>query len=554
MRPRRTSRSRTPVGAASRFRYSPLDPKVKRAIRVIRIFPNLVDGKIACEIEHATTDAKYSALSYTWGTAKDATETILINGHRFMVRRNLWAFLDHAREYHSDYALWIDAICINQDDVKERNRQVQIMSRIYSKTEEVLVWLGPRQREDHAEYCLRRMRKYEDMSDTDIAMSCARDSDFWKGFTAINSSSYWDRVWVIQEFIQPMNGRIIQGDYGISFNTFQNTIRRFDNRIYRLALEYWTFGKRRNENFRNYMSKIHPLWERRLDRKGSGSHEPDAKWATLSGSRFCRDVRDRVYGIMPLATHGSTLRVDYELNPFQVLLESIWLEYDIEYVRPFSSYPYKHINLQHRRMDRTDILMNLANILMLTPAAICMYAQHHTSAARPYLKTLSDDAKQLHLRAASSRDREDDWLRASSHGRKVEWRNFAIDHNHRIPPGLLKFPSREQCPWQMFAYTSTGKSNVGLKIAVDSWAVPDSKGRVGKPRYEKSREMSEEEFVNVNRKRALAVGVYETHCAPYPMQVFYSLVDGLERLGKDNPAFFALDGFEDLDLDLDFDI
>ena len=81
---------------------------------------------------------------------------------------------------------------IHQDDIEEKNRQVQMMSKIYSKTEEVLVWLGPRV--DYAGHCLRRMRAYEDMGDTEMALSSSKDSDFWKGFKAINSSKYWDRV------------------------------------------------------------------------------------------------------------------------------------------------------------------------------------------------------------------------------------------------------------------------------------------------------------------------------------------------------------------------
>ncbi len=521
------STSRTPVGAASRYRYTPLDPKNKRAIRVIRIWPDLVDGKIACEVDQVTTDSRYSALSYTWGSAKDAHETVLINGHRCMVRRNLWAFLDHAREYHARKALWIDAICINQDDIEEKNRQVQMMSRIYTRTEEVLVWLGPRV--DYAGHCLRRMQAYEGMSDTEMALSSSKDSEFWKGFKAINSSRYWDRVWVVQEFIQSKKGRIIQGDRWISFDTFQNTIRRFDNRIYRLVLQYWVFGKRRNESFEVYISNIHPLWQMRLER--ARSHEDHAKWAQLSGSRFCRDIRDRVYGIMPLATHGDSLRVDYHLNPFELLLESIWLEHDTE-------------------MDRTVILMNLANILLLTPASVCMYAQHHTSAGRRYRKLLRVDAEKMHLEAASSYAREEDWLLASSHGHSVKWRNFAMDQRLRIPKGLLEFPGREQCPWQMFTYTATGKENIGLKLAVDSQNVPDRKGRIAVPDYRKERAMSEEDFLDRNRKKSLGLGVYETKCAPYPLRIFYSMVDGLEALGKDNKLFQALDGLDVPDLDL----
>ena len=242
------------------------------------------------------------------------------------------------------------------------------------------------------------------------------------------------------------------------------------------------------------------------------------------------DIRDRVYGIMPLATHGDSLHVDYNLNPFELLLESIWLEHDTT-------------------TDRTEILMNLANILLLTPASICMYAQHRSSSGKRYLKMLGDDAEQLHLRAASSYAREDAWVLASANGKKVKWRNFAMDQRLKIPDGLMVFPNRDQCPWQMFAWTHSGKYNIGLKLAIDAQSVPDKKGRVHE-RVERRTEMSAEEFVERNRKRALAVGVYETSCAPYPLRVFYSLVDGLEDVKGDHGAFMALDALDDLDLDL----
>ena len=234
---------------------------------------------------------------------------------------------------------------------------------------------------------------------------------------------------------------------------------------------------------------------------------------------------------MPLATNGDSLRVDYHLNPFELLLESIWLEHDTE-------------------MDRTEILMNLANILMLTPASICMYAQRRTSAGRHYRKILREDAETMHIEAASSYSREEDWLRASSYGHKVKWRNFAREGRVRIPKGSMDFPGREQCPWQMLTYTSTGKDNIGLKLAVDSQNVPDKKGRLVVPDYRKEKEMSEEDFVERNRKKSLGLGVYTTTCAPYRLRIFYSMVDGLEVLGKDNKLLQALDGLDELDFDI----
>lgn len=39
---------------------------------------------------------------------------------------------------------WADAICINQQDIKERTQQVQLMGQIYGSAETVYSWLGPR--------------------------------------------------------------------------------------------------------------------------------------------------------------------------------------------------------------------------------------------------------------------------------------------------------------------------------------------------------------------------------------------------------------------------
>ncbi|RMZ76198.1 hypothetical protein DV737_g4919, partial [Chaetothyriales sp. CBS 132003] len=465
-----------PGSAIREFRYTPLDPNVKQAIRVLRVRPDLVvvddgdgDGNqhlIACDLEHTSiTQTSYSTVSYAWGDPDDPTRRILVDGCTFNVRKNLYELLRHVHRYHAGRAIWIDAIAINQTDLDEKSRQVQMMSKIYAGTSEVFVWLGPRV--DYVGHAIRCMQQYEDMTDYAMAMRISRDDNFWRGFRAINSAVYWNRVWVIQEFVTPREGRIIQGDRWVSFGCFQQTIRRFDTKLWRWGLKPAVFWGRNAEDFAEYISNIHPLWQRRIVRAQADSRRKvaDAQWALLSGRRYCQDIRDRVYGIMPLATHGSTLRVDYHLNPFEVLLESIWLEHD-------------------SHMDRTEVLMNLANILLLTPASVCIYAQKKTSRADSLL-TLTDlprderHTEQIHLRAAASPDFQSDWIRAASDGNSITWRNFAVDQRLKLPKNVLTFPSRRQCPWSMFVYTSAGHSNVGLKLAVDSRAMPpDESGRV----------------------------------------------------------------------------
>lgn len=64
------------------------------------------------------------------------------NGHECTVTKNLGAALQKLRLPDGARKIWIDALCINQDDVLERNEQVRLMGEIYSRCSRVIVWLG----------------------------------------------------------------------------------------------------------------------------------------------------------------------------------------------------------------------------------------------------------------------------------------------------------------------------------------------------------------------------------------------------------------------------
>ncbi|KAH6646844.1 heterokaryon incompatibility protein-domain-containing protein [Truncatella angustata] len=101
----------------------------------------------------------YCALSYVWGT-DEPSNGIEINGKLFLVRDNLWAALyelansdtaaaggkgsrktDTSLRVNGSY-FWIDAPCIDQEDVHERGHQVNMMHDIFSAGETVIAWLG----------------------------------------------------------------------------------------------------------------------------------------------------------------------------------------------------------------------------------------------------------------------------------------------------------------------------------------------------------------------------------------------------------------------------
>ena len=85
--------------------------------------------------------AIYEALSYVWGNPHP-TVFILLNGCRFGITPNPEAALRHLRDLEVERTLWVDAICINQGNNKEKAREIPRMASIYYRAFQVVVWLG----------------------------------------------------------------------------------------------------------------------------------------------------------------------------------------------------------------------------------------------------------------------------------------------------------------------------------------------------------------------------------------------------------------------------
>lgn len=129
------------------YSYEPIDLS-RDAIRLLRLssyyhHPN----EIRCEVFQAfiSDDERlpYDALSYTWGGEVDKdSPTIILNCQKVSVTRNLFDALYNLRQSTGDQILWVDALCINQTDPREKGHQVGQMRNTYEKAETVLVWLG----------------------------------------------------------------------------------------------------------------------------------------------------------------------------------------------------------------------------------------------------------------------------------------------------------------------------------------------------------------------------------------------------------------------------
>ena len=131
----------------SQYCYSPLSPGANN-IRLLRLMPPTNEcTKLQCKLfEYSLQDLGkrthlYEALSYTWDGEKKPC-SITIEEENLKVTTNLYAALLRLRHSSLERIIWIDAICINQENPEEQGQQVQLMAMIYSKAHRVLVWLG----------------------------------------------------------------------------------------------------------------------------------------------------------------------------------------------------------------------------------------------------------------------------------------------------------------------------------------------------------------------------------------------------------------------------
>ncbi|KAI0380264.1 heterokaryon incompatibility protein-domain-containing protein [Hypomontagnella monticulosa] len=186
------------------YRYSPLTKPYR--IRLLRLLPHPdKTAAIECQLldyplRQLTEDVHlYEALSYVWG-GSDKSHPISIDGDDFLVTVNLHKALLHLRNRSLDRILWIDAICINQDNKNERAQQVRYMAEIYCKAKLVIVWLGEGTvSSDKALQAILAAAQDEEF-----------DSETSRNYIPLLLQRPWfKRIWVLQEVAAAQNILII---------------------------------------------------------------------------------------------------------------------------------------------------------------------------------------------------------------------------------------------------------------------------------------------------------------------------------------------------------
>ena len=235
-----------------------------RSFRLLTILPGLREDTITTRLFTAELPTvsggspHYDALSYVWGTRANKLQ-ISCNGQAVDVTQNLHSALVQLRSEHDEYVIWIDQLCINQDDAEERSRQVAVMGQIYGLAQEVIIWLGPSDSDTLELFdFFHKLRRLLDFKTTSEIYSAARgDYDYdmessikptkdgvtrpsipprfprrsasiWRAVESFLDRPWFSRVWTFQEVVLSKACTVYCGPCKISwgdlFDAFTSTL------------------------------------------------------------------------------------------------------------------------------------------------------------------------------------------------------------------------------------------------------------------------------------------------------------------------------------------
>ncbi|KAB8201769.1 heterokaryon incompatibility protein-domain-containing protein, partial [Aspergillus parasiticus] len=196
----------------------PLDP-ASREIRLLTILPSREsETPIECSLQVAPLDTypRYEAISYVWGDIREMSD-ILLDGRTIQVPANVRRILHRLRHRKQRRVIWIDYVCINQDNVAEKNTQVPLMSAIYANATSVIAIISldnlsgntadaidlmmsgiMKQRWKEAYWWVKRaLSQISVRYERRLAFSLRNIADFYLKFLL---AEYWTRMWTFQEY------------------------------------------------------------------------------------------------------------------------------------------------------------------------------------------------------------------------------------------------------------------------------------------------------------------------------------------------------------------
>jgi hypothetical protein len=322
-----------------------ISPRRRRKL-LTRSTPVSIDNiYISMDTYDLETAPPFKALSYTWGPpyrevyeedpelAPQFTAQIKCDGKTIAVMQNLYDALAAIIETGFNGLLWVDALCIDQEDLEERGSQICLMGRIYSSATQVIAWIGPQPEQGGFEELMWAstelvsvLHSVEDdetimklstggIHKPELLETLSLDNPLPRLVTAAyfyRCCRWFSRAWVVQEVLLAADVDIMCGKSTISMHQLMHLascLHRidWDNEISRhisrqdheptfswlQELRFWYDIKDRISGHLDMFSQVRDRW------KEDGRQVWWLFWVLdLLQNTECQDPRDRIYSVL----------------------------------------------------------------------------------------------------------------------------------------------------------------------------------------------------------------------------------------------------------------
>jgi hypothetical protein len=313
-------------------KYLPLDSS-KRQIRLLTLDQVTEQNgtSLQCTLQTASLNdqIEFVALSYCWGDYK-VTRSILVNGTPRHVSENLAAALNRLHSWLHGRQIWVDALCIDQENHAEKNVQVPLVKAIYTGASLVYVWLGesnPRIDEFAQGIAGSHAEPARDNEQSIQLVNLA---------ASILLNTWWERMWVVQEFVLPLHElEFICGEYKWPWASLWSHMKSIisyarshmsDEELTRKVEEMWT---RSGEV--DMQLKWHQLWlnwaeTEVLNEMRSGFH--NGIYVTIQSGliqtrrRSATVLLDKIYALLGMMSDADRCRLEPLVN-YDVSVEKL---------------------------------------------------------------------------------------------------------------------------------------------------------------------------------------------------------------------------------------
>lgn len=354
--------------------YAPLSSYDEKEIRTLEILPGSFESPLSSRLHHCSLefaypespdgpepstnqvtwrrrtahgfslDGKplfYTALSYTWGPPVFDCP-IECNGAVKQITRTLDSALRHLRHSTESIMLWVDQLCINQDDNAEKARQVPLMALVYQRALNTVIWLDDRP-DGGAFTVLEAIHRnlgdlaldeqpasvFEDFVDRGYLPHGFDVRKTWEVLQGLFDRWWFTRTWIIQEALLSQTAFVRCGESKISWHDLGlYTGTAVDSGFYRWLQREVSHTIAGETPLIAFGAMVTRELDSQKDFLATQGAMRLSLLVALEDCRYakCTEPRDKVYGVLGLC--NDQIRPDYEKSLAQVYLETaiVWLE------------------------------------------------------------------------------------------------------------------------------------------------------------------------------------------------------------------------------------